>query len=149
MPTSTETVRTFRGTMIAVGRELAHRTGRRYIFRCHCGWTASRLSTRAAQVKYDRCGRGGDKVEAHGTAVNLPEPDGADCWYLLSSADDAAVRECPACTKKVRGFPVKGTVNAHECDPRCMGATGPRCECSCGGANHGGAFGGVAFTVGA
>lgn len=25
----------------------------------------------------------------------------------------------------------------HECGPRCMGATGPNCECSCGGANHG------------
>lgn len=25
----------------------------------------------------------------------------------------------------------------HVCDGRCMGATGPNCECSCGGANHG------------
>lgn len=23
------------------------------------------------------------------------------------------------------------------CDGRCMGATGPNCECACGGANHG------------
>jgi hypothetical protein len=23
------------------------------------------------------------------------------------------------------------------CDARCMGATGPSCDCSCGGANHG------------
>lgn len=24
-----------------------------------------------------------------------------------------------------------------QCDARCMGATGPSCDCSCGGANHG------------
>lgn len=33
---------------------------------------------------------------------------------------------------------VKGIVNVDKrCDGRCMGATGPNCECSCGGANHG------------
>lgn len=26
---------------------------------------------------------------------------------------------------------------AHKCDARCMNATGPNCECSCGGQNHG------------
>lgn len=26
------------------------------------------------------------------------------------------------------------------CDGRCMGATGPRCECECGGQNHGGKY---------
>jgi len=25
----------------------------------------------------------------------------------------------------------------HECDPRCMNATGPSCSCSCNGLNHG------------
>lgn len=25
----------------------------------------------------------------------------------------------------------------HICDARCLNATGPNCECSCGGANHG------------
>ncbi len=25
----------------------------------------------------------------------------------------------------------------HECNGRCMGATGQNCECKCGGANHG------------
>ena len=29
---------------------------------------------------------------------------------------------------------------AHVCDIRCMMATGPDCECSCGGANHGRGF---------
>jgi hypothetical protein len=34
--------------------------------------------------------------------------------------------------------PVKGRlVPDHKCDVRCTGATGPKCDCSCGGANHG------------
>lgn len=28
-------------------------------------------------------------------------------------------------------------VEDKKCDGRCMGATGPSCDCSCGGANHG------------
>ncbi len=37
--------------------------------------------------------------------------------------------------------PIKGVVNVDKsCDGRCMNATGPNCECSCGGSNHGGAF---------
>lgn len=27
--------------------------------------------------------------------------------------------------------------DVHVCDARCLNATGPNCECSCGGANHG------------
>lgn len=34
--------------------------------------------------------------------------------------------------------PVLGKLNPEKvCDGRCMGATGPNCECQCGGANHG------------
>jgi hypothetical protein len=32
------------------------------------------------------------------------------------------------------------TPSLHKCDARCMGATGPNCECSCGGKNHGRGF---------
>jgi hypothetical protein len=28
----------------------------------------------------------------------------------------------------------------HKCDARCTTATGPSCDCSCGGANHGAAY---------
>jgi hypothetical protein len=38
--------------------------------------------------------------------------------------------------------PVKGTYNEDvACDPRCMNARGPNCECSCNGSNHGSAWG--------
>jgi hypothetical protein len=36
---------------------------------------------------------------------------------------------------------VRGTVNEQKvCNARCMGAVGPSCECSCGGALHGGSY---------
>lgn len=33
---------------------------------------------------------------------------------------------------------VRGIVTAHECNDKCMSSTSFKCECSCGGANHGG-----------
>ena len=36
-----------------------------------------------------------------------------------------------------RSIYYKNRPSLHECNGRCMGATGPNCECSCGGANHG------------
>lgn len=45
------------------------------------------------------------------------------------------------CGKAARLMPVLGKHNAAKvCDGRCMGAVGPSCECSCGGANHGARF---------
>jgi len=36
---------------------------------------------------------------------------------------------------------IRGIVNVDKsCDGRCMNATGPNCDCSCGGANHGGSW---------
>jgi len=40
------------------------------------------------------------------------------------------------------GKPIKGTVTDHACNAKCEAATGPNCECSCGGANHGKAHSG-------
>jgi hypothetical protein len=42
-------------------------------------------------------------------------------------------------TTHVEMHQIKGTYNPRvKCDARCQGATGPVCECSCNGANHGG-----------
>lgn len=35
---------------------------------------------------------------------------------------------------------IYGAMTAGTCDQRCEGATGPICECACGGANHGGGW---------
>jgi hypothetical protein len=49
---------------------------------------------------------------------------------------------CPACGGKhvcERKIEYKANPSKHQCDARCMRATGKimRCECSCGGMNHG------------
>lgn len=44
---------------------------------------------------------------------------------------------CPKCSKPMSMAVVQGTVTDHVCDERCTEAKGHKCECSCGGANHG------------
>ncbi|HYQ69037.1 hypothetical protein [Actinophytocola sp.] len=48
---------------------------------------------------------------------------------------------CRECGNSVRVERLHATITYDVCDPRCMGATGPSCSCSCGGANHGDAYG--------
>lgn len=47
---------------------------------------------------------------------------------------------CPDHEGATRWEVVRGEVTDHACDGRCMNAIGPSCECSCGGANHGGRY---------
>ena len=45
---------------------------------------------------------------------------------------------CLSHKRELAWTPVNGHYSAeHVCDSRCMNATGPNCECGCGGANHG------------
>jgi len=45
---------------------------------------------------------------------------------------------CPNCAKPVQLTRVSAQVDeVIPCDPTCMMAVGPDCECSCGGENHG------------
>src|SRR5689334_9081143 len=48
---------------------------------------------------------------------------------------------CPNCGTWMSARPVVGRVNPKiQCDARCMEATGNKCECACGGRNHGASF---------
>ena len=49
------------------------------------------------------------------------------------------VKLCPSCNgNNTRSTIVHGSYSPdHKCDPRCTGAHGGDCDCSCGGANHG------------
>ena len=48
------------------------------------------------------------------------------------------VIRCRKCSKARRANMVKGKFSAkHECNAKCLASTGPTCECSCGGRNHG------------
>jgi len=45
---------------------------------------------------------------------------------------------CSAHKRELAWTPINGHYSAeHVCDSRCMNATGPNCECGCGGENHG------------
>ena len=45
------------------------------------------------------------------------------------------------CGRWVRMTEVRGKFSAkHQCNARCMSSTGPACECSCAGRNHGANF---------
>lgn len=49
---------------------------------------------------------------------------------------------CPDHDRVMKVAAVEGVVNVDKsCNARCMGATGPSCECACGGDNHGGRWG--------
>jgi len=49
---------------------------------------------------------------------------------------------CPHChSAKVRLERVEALHTEEPCNAACMFARGPRCECSCGGENHGAGFG--------
>lgn len=52
------------------------------------------------------------------------------------------VARCAECgSTDVKVNVVQGRLNRNKpCDGRCMGATGPNCECSCQGENHGGRY---------
>jgi hypothetical protein len=56
---------------------------------------------------------------------------------VVGSFSDGCFVSCP-CGKRFRVRPVRGTHNPDKaCSARCQSATGPSCECACGGDNHG------------
>lgn len=51
------------------------------------------------------------------------------------------IRNCPSCSRELRREHIKPLYGhiapSVSCGPKCRNATGPSCDCSCGGANHG------------
>lgn len=50
---------------------------------------------------------------------------------------------CWTCGSRFKFVTVQGKVSDHVCNDRCEASKGPVCECSCGGKNHGAAYGGA------
>jgi hypothetical protein len=102
----------------------------RWLGTCKCGRPASalvwRIQNRFAPIKEQRNPRiAGVAATAFQTEVDVP------------SAGRALVT-CQDCAATVDLQPVDGKVKAdHVCDVRCTSARGRKCECSCGGHNHG------------
>lgn len=110
-----------------------HRRDAHYIGRClrKCCPTIVRLTV--PMVGYDTVNRPGTMWERKSIRWEpelgryySPHSEGIHCahhkWQLKWKLIDGKVSE------------------KHKCDSRCMNATGPNCECSCGGVNHGGAY---------
>lgn len=95
----------------------------RYIAKCRCKTVTSAMVTepefRAA-------------TEAYGWPKSRPMPTGSFRIHLGSQC-----LVCRGCGAIRIASPVVGRVSKHECGARCMGSTSGKCECSCGGQNHG------------
>lgn len=68
------------------------------------------------------------------------------CVYPVKIVDESSrygdylSYPCPGCGASLRLERLYGTFTRDTCDPSCMGAIGPICQCACGGANHGGRY---------
>ncbi len=58
---------------------------------------------------------------------------------LAAGSTSQTVTKCGHCGILAHLTPIDGTRTETPCDHRCTDATGHKCECSCGGANHGAA----------
>ena len=88
-------------------------------------------------------------ADMNGTQIELTH------WGSLRNADFAAKfpgikgKKCDSFSKWIgkdsngvilpitRSIERKANPSNHKCDARCLNATGFKCECSCGGKNHG------------
>lgn len=69
-------------------------------------------------------------------------PDGTVLQAYSLQHACGAYMACKGCGTYVKLEPVRGRVVPEKvCDGRCMGATGPSCDCACGGKHHGSAHG--------
>lgn len=99
-----------------------------------CRTKGCKHATRVAEVDVQdldsyRRNPAGELVTPNGTAYDRSEP------FILNGV--AVSARCPE-HGIYRLSLLNGTHNPEKgCDARCMNATGPNCDCSCGGANHG------------
>jgi hypothetical protein len=110
---------TFKATQFA--RPETSRSAR-YLVKCRCGFVAAFNASRA----------------------NV-RPDGARMTeaLLVDTGEAVALSNgFAACTcgRELRVARVEGRVTDHACGPKCRTSKGPRCDCACGGKNHGAGY---------
>lgn len=95
----------------------------RYIAKCKkCNCATSTLATNVGRADADMGAMFYDEKGESGVIGNL-------------------VIRCRSCNRARRAVAVQGKFSArHECNARCLASTGPSCECSCGGKNHGASY---------
>jgi hypothetical protein len=63
--------------------------------------------------------------------------------YITTQNDYRPIIPCRKCGQRYFGKEVRGVYNPDiVCNAKCQAAKGPNCECSCGGEQHGKAWGG-------
>lgn len=74
----------------------------------------------------------------------LPARPARDVLVELDrAARDGDLPHCAQHRRQLRFAAVEGILNEQvRCDARCTDARGVKCECSCGGFNHGATYGG-------
>jgi hypothetical protein len=88
-------------------------------------------------IKHKRCGttsRYDVRQQPENTGSRNPH------WFLYTLNNRVPCKGCGAMLFLSGGHAVYGRTNTHKCDARCLAATGPDCECSCGGENHGAGY---------
>lgn len=104
----------------------------RYNGKCRCGTKRSELHRIDRMRTIRRDWRGIEHVEITERDRTLGELRFHRVSKVLSVECECGRRSA---IERVRH--VARSDGGHECGPRCMGATGPHCECKCGGLNHG------------
>lgn len=139
---------------LATARPSGHLLGRCPVKGCK---TTARLDTFSRVV--GRTQYGWDKTETAFIGPSLQaksDPSGVarfldptvhgwiveEAFYSFSQAFDHIFPMCVEHHRNLRWTTVQGRQNDEvRCDARCMNARRSSCECSCGGANHGGRWG--------
>jgi hypothetical protein len=112
--------------------------------KCECG-KAVRVSTVKHSRTHARVEIGGSELEplyapVDSTSSVTTYTDASGEWLGL---DVYAFQNPCACGRPLTFSAIRGRMNAEiKCNAKCTGAKGHDCECSCGGKNHGGKWGG-------
>ncbi len=117
-------------TSIAASNQIKTRT-ERFMVGCNC---------RTVRVSFRRIFR----VQLRGMyktphavemGTHADDVERSDAFYSL-----VVGRRCVTCGVSFSIRQIEGRKSAHKCDARCTEAQGHKCECECGGKNHGAGF---------
>jgi hypothetical protein len=68
----------------------------------------------------------------HGQIHRLEAEDGRRLFNWSNGA-----MHCAECRRAIQWTPIAGRTSDMPCGEKCISATGPSCDCACGGENHG------------
>lgn len=110
---------------------------KRFIFKCK-NKNCKTCPPKAVDVEFRRVVTGTDRWGAKTRVTEYNLPGHGFTRYFIGTQHWHDLARCPNCGSQRGSDEVIGTFSdKHACDARCLSAKGPKCECSCAGANHG------------